>query len=232
MQQAVHSGIRSIQAHVVHIDMISRNEMGFKLTPETVQGLVDFYDNIPYHVRSASSNGSRNNDPRRAFVQKVTDLVFCTSISALESLKKDGTGVLFGHQRMTARQAVDRLLISEIAPQPQGSLSHGCLLPIQGRGQIGVFDGHASLEPWSVESLPERITPYNPLAHSAYADPSFPPGAAWEILPPSSRQVQHFPPMYDQLPSCGSLLQWPSMIVKDTWDWYGFNEPGRCHMSG
>ncbi|KAJ5654941.1 hypothetical protein N7490_001944 [Penicillium lividum] len=233
MQQATHSEIRFIQARVVHIDMTSRNEMGFKLTPETIRGLIDFYDNIPYHLRSSSSNRSHNNDPKRAFVQKVTDFVFCTSISALQSLTKDGSGVLFGHEEMTARQAVDLLLISEIAPQPQGSLSRGCQLLVQERGQMNVFNGHSSLEPWSFEeALPGRTIPYHHLAHLAYADPSFPPGATWEGFPPSPGEEQQFLPMYDQFPPRRMLLQWPSMIAKDTWDWDEINDPGRYYMSG
>lgn len=217
MQQAIHSEIRFIQAHVVHIDMISRNEMGFKLTPETVRGLIEFYDNIPHHLRSSNSNGSHDSDSKWTFVQKVTDFVLCTPISALESLRQDGTGVLFGHEEMAARQAVDLLLTSEIAPQPEGSLSQCCQLSTQERGQINVFNRHFILEPWSFEeALPDMTIPYHPLALSAYADPSFPLGATWEIFPLPSGEEQQFPPMYDQSPPHRLPLPWPSMIAKET----------------
>ena len=105
-----------IQAHVIHVDTISRNEISFKLTSETIQALIEFYDkNISCRLNSSIFKGSQkltaphHKDPKQAFVQKINEFVFCTSVSALESLKSDGTGFLIGRQAIAAREAIDNL---------------------------------------------------------------------------------------------------------------------------
>ena len=129
MSQASLAEARYIQAHVVHIDTISRVEMSFKLTSNTIENLINLYDkNISCHTSSSISNGPQkvttfhNKDPKQAFVQKVNEFVFCTHVTALKSLGGDGTGTLIGRQAMAARQAINHLLVSDIAPQQEGSL--------------------------------------------------------------------------------------------------------------
>ncbi|QGA13270.1 hypothetical protein EYB26_000918 [Talaromyces marneffei] len=43
-----------IEAYVVHVDMVSQNEVAFKLTPETIESLVDFHKDI-FSVDTAAS---------------------------------------------------------------------------------------------------------------------------------------------------------------------------------
>ncbi|KAJ5655108.1 hypothetical protein N7490_002111 [Penicillium lividum] len=243
------SETRYIQAHVVHVDTISRNEMSFKLTSETIQSLIEFYDiNISCHLSSSISNepqkstAPHHKDPKQAFVQKINGFVFCTPVSALESLKSDGTGTLLGRQAMAAREAIERLLVSVIATQQEGSLPQQegrlsqqkeGLLPTQERGQIGSFNSHSSFEPWSIEEvLPDMTIPYRPLAHTVYTDQSSSLGAVWGPLPLLSRDEQQFPAPYAQFSSRSSLLQWPSTIAGETGDTEEFDESGRHFMSG
>ncbi|KAJ5654934.1 hypothetical protein N7490_001937 [Penicillium lividum] len=157
--------------------------------------LIEFYDiNISCHLSSSISNepqkstAPHHKDPKQAFVQKINGFVFCTPVSALESLKSDGTGTLLGRQAMAAREAIERLLVSVIATQQEGSLpqQEGSLLqqegivpqqegslpqqegrlsqqkegllPTQERGQIDSFNSHSSFEPWSIEEALPDMT--------------------------------------------------------------------------
>lgn len=192
---------RDIQAHVIHIDTISRNEMSFKLTSETIQALIEFYDkNISCRLNSSIFKGSQkltashHKDPKKAFVQRINEFVFCTSVSALESLRSDGTGFLIGRQAMAAREAIENVLVSVMHPQQEcglwqqgrsiwyqdSSLSQGSLLPTQERGRINWSNSHYSFKPWGFEEdLPDMTIPYLPLPHTVYADQSFSFGAVW-----------------------------------------------------
>lgn len=71
-----------IQAHVVHVDMIHQNEMGLKLTEETIQALIEFYDDLFSHQVKASFNScsqkvqvARSEGLRQDFVKAVNDFV-------------------------------------------------------------------------------------------------------------------------------------------------------------
>lgn len=243
-----------IQAHVIHVDMISRNEMSFKLTSETIQALIEFYDkNILCPLNSSISNGSQkitaphHKDPKQEFVQKLNEFVFCTSVSALESLRSDGTGFLIGRQAMAAREAIDNVLVSVMHPQQEcglwqqgrsiwyqdSSLLQGSLLPTQERGRIDWSNSHSSFKPWGFEEdLPDMTIPYLPLTHTVYADQSFSFGAVWGNLPLLSRDGQQLPPPYAQSSSRSPLLQWPSIIAGDTRGMGEIDEAGRYSLSG
>ncbi|QQK41211.1 aliphatic nitrilase [Penicillium digitatum] len=53
--EALHNHqIIHIEAYVVHVDMVSRNEVAFKLTPETIESLVDFHKDV-YLVDAAAN---------------------------------------------------------------------------------------------------------------------------------------------------------------------------------
>ncbi|KAJ5654834.1 hypothetical protein N7490_001837 [Penicillium lividum] len=238
---------RYIQAHVVHVDTISRDEIGFKLTPDTIEGLIKFYDNhISCHMSSSIGNGPQkvmaphHKDSKEGFVQRVNEFVFCTHVSALNSLQSDGTGTLIGIHAIAAREAINSLLVSGIASQQEdglwqqeGRFSQASLLPTQERGQIDSFNSHSSFDPWSIEeALPDMTIPYRPLAHTVYTDQSSSLGAVWGTHPLLSRDEQQFPPPYARFSSRSSLLQWPSSISGETGGMEEFDESGRCFMSG
>jgi hypothetical protein len=103
--------------------------MSFKLTSDTIENLINLYDkNISCHTSSSICNGPQkvtifhSQDPKQSFVQEVDEFVFCTHVTVLKSLEGDGTGTLIGTQAMAAREAINRLLVSDIAPQQEGRL--------------------------------------------------------------------------------------------------------------
>lgn len=130
MPQAILAEARYIQAYIVHIDTISRGEMSLKLTFSTIESLINLYEKyVSCHTSSSISDAPQNvttfhkQDPEQAFIQKVNEFVIGTDLSALESLESNGTGALIGNQATAAREAIDRLFLSVMAPQQKSSLS-------------------------------------------------------------------------------------------------------------
>ncbi|KAJ6115481.1 hypothetical protein N7486_001259 [Penicillium sp. IBT 16267x] len=130
----------SIEAHVVHVDMISQNGMGFKLTEHTIQALIACYDNVRSHRIIAcistcppKKKAAQLQGLQQKFVKAVNSFVFCTHVSALESLASDGSGILRGDEEKATREAVDRLLVSIIPPSQEINASQG-IIPLQEQG--------------------------------------------------------------------------------------------------
>lgn len=73
---------------------------------------------MPYelvHFQGASESNDLSQQRSKAGISsKVNEFTFCTHVSALKSLGKDGTGTLIGRQAMAAREAINRLLVSDI----------------------------------------------------------------------------------------------------------------------
>lgn len=112
-----------IEAYVVHVDMVSQNEVAFKLTPETIESLVDFHKDV-YSVDSAaalwdwSEKESQLKKLQEEFVQAANKFVYRTSVQALEGLEEDGAGELLGGRSEDAKTAISSLFTPLLPPPP------------------------------------------------------------------------------------------------------------------
>lgn len=153
-----------IEAYVVHVDMVSRNEVAFKLTPETIESLVDFHHDI-YSVDAAantwdwSGKQAQLKKLQEEFVQAANKFVYRADAEALEGLEEDGAGELLCGRGEDAQAAIRNLFVSLLPPPPP------------------VMD---VLRP--VPLLPSSTGPeawwHSPLPPSA-------PIESWKVLPPS-----------------------------------------------
>jgi hypothetical protein len=113
-----------IEAYVVHVDMVSRNEVAFKLTPETIEALVDFHKDI-YSVDTAattwdwSEKETQLKKLQEEFVQAANKFVYRTSAQALEGLEEDGAGELLGGRSEEAKAAISGLFVPLLPPPPR-----------------------------------------------------------------------------------------------------------------
>ncbi|PLB42000.1 uncharacterized protein BDW47DRAFT_43741 [Aspergillus candidus] len=113
-----------MEAYVVHVDMVSQNEVAFKLTPETIEALVDFHKDI-YSVDMAASTwdwsekDSQLKKLQEEFVQAANKFVYRTSAQALEGLEEDGAGELLGGRSDEAKAAITNLFVSLLPPPPR-----------------------------------------------------------------------------------------------------------------
>jgi hypothetical protein len=93
--------ITHLEAYIVHVDMVLRNEVAYKLTPETIESLIEHHKDI--HCVDAKANTYDWSEKEQQckklhedFVQAVNKFVFRTHVSALEGLEEGGAGELLG----------------------------------------------------------------------------------------------------------------------------------------
>ncbi|KAF7521956.1 hypothetical protein PCG10_007737 [Penicillium crustosum] len=112
-----------MEAYVVHVDMVSRNEVAFKLTPETIESLVDFHKEV-YSVDAAANTynwSGKHGELKRLqeeFVQAANKFVYRANAQALEGLEEDGAGELLSGRSEEAKAAIGKLFVPLVAPSP------------------------------------------------------------------------------------------------------------------
>lgn len=112
-----------MEAYVVHVDMVSQSEVAFKLTPETIESLVEFHKAI-YSVDAAANpwdwpeKGSQLKKLQEEFVQAVNKFIYRTGVQALEGLEEDGAGELLSGRSEEAKAAVLNLFVPLFPPPP------------------------------------------------------------------------------------------------------------------
>ncbi|KAJ5487260.1 hypothetical protein N7530_001560 [Penicillium desertorum] len=112
-----------MEAYVVHVDMVSRNEVAFKLTPETIESLVDYHKEV-YSVDAAANTynwSGKHGELKRLqeeFVQAANKFVYRANAQALEGLEEDGAGELLSGRSEEAKAAIGKLFVPLVAPSP------------------------------------------------------------------------------------------------------------------
>ncbi|KAL4780036.1 hypothetical protein BJX76DRAFT_61958 [Aspergillus varians] len=113
-----------IEAYVVHVDMVSQNEVAFKLTPETIESLVEYHKNI-YSIDIAANTwnwaekDSQLKKLQEEFVQAANKFVYRAGAQALEGLEEDGAGELLGGKSEDAKSAISALFVPLLPPPPR-----------------------------------------------------------------------------------------------------------------
>ncbi|TKA23866.1 hypothetical protein B0A50_07001 [Salinomyces thailandicus] len=113
-----------VEAYVVHIDMVSQHEVAFKLTPETIESLVDYHKDI-YSVDSSSSTWSWPEKETQVkkmqdeFVQAANRFVFRTGVRALEGLEEEGAGELLDGRSEDVKSSILNLFQPLLPPPPR-----------------------------------------------------------------------------------------------------------------
>jgi len=113
-----------IEAYVVHVDMVSQHEVAFKLTPETIEALIEYHKDI-YSVDVSASTWSWAEKEvqlkrlQEEFVQAVNRYVFRTGVRALEGLEDDGAGELLEGRGEDVKNAIMGLFHPLLPPPPR-----------------------------------------------------------------------------------------------------------------
>ena len=101
-----------IEAYVLYVDMLSpTNDMAFKLTQETIQVLMDFYDDV-YLVNYGASivncpgKEAQLKQLQEEFAQAVNSFIFRANPTALEELDETGAGMLLGDEIARAKASI------------------------------------------------------------------------------------------------------------------------------
>ena len=112
-----------VEAYVVLVDMVSRNEVVFKLTAETIESLVEYHKNI-FSVDTAAATWNwpekevQIKKMQELLVQAANKFVYRTNALALEGLEEDGAGELLGGRSEEVREAIMGLFVPLLPPPP------------------------------------------------------------------------------------------------------------------
>ncbi|KAL8948773.1 MAG: hypothetical protein Q9222_005070 [Ikaeria aurantiellina] len=114
----------TIEAYIVHVDMVSQNEVAFKLTPETIESLVEYHKDIhSVDTAAATWNWSEKEVQLKKlqedFVQAANRYVYRTNATALEGLEEDGAGELLCGRSEEVRAAIMGLFLPLLPPPPR-----------------------------------------------------------------------------------------------------------------
>ncbi|KAL1961322.1 hypothetical protein VTO42DRAFT_50 [Malbranchea cinnamomea] len=113
-----------IEAYVVHVDMVSQHEVAFKLTPDTIESLVDYHKEV-FSVDTAASTWDwpekeiQLKQLQEEFVQAANKFVFRTNAHALEGMEEEGAGELLCGRSEDAKAAVLGLFVPLLPPPPR-----------------------------------------------------------------------------------------------------------------
>ncbi|KAJ6167187.1 hypothetical protein N7497_000030 [Penicillium chrysogenum] len=132
-----------IEAYVVHVDTVCQNEVALKLTPETIEALVEYHKDV-YSVDAAVSmedwfgKESQLKKLQEEFAQAANEFVYRTDAQALECLEEDGSGELLCGRSAEAKAAIMSLFVPLRPPLQRisfltSSVDHGLWLhnPVQ-----------------------------------------------------------------------------------------------------
>lgn len=220
-----------IEAYVVHVDMVSQHEVAFKLTPETIESLVEYHKEI-YSVDASASTWSWPEKEAQVkkmqdeFVQAANRFVFRTSARALEGLEEDGAGELLEGRSEDVKNAVMNMFLPLLPPPPRivDVIHPAPILPnlsAPGHWWAASPQQPAPMHPTPVDSW--RVLPSTPSptvtncsdnqSHTFWQDTQW--GAAQLPSPtPSFSQPTAFttaPPPYYSSPQCMASL--PAMVM-------------------
>ena len=113
-----------VEAYVVHVDMVSQHEVAFKLTPETIEALVDYHKEI-YSIDVSANTWSwpekeaQLKKMQEEFVQAANKFVFRTGVRALEGLEEDGAGELLEGRSEDVKNQIMNLFLPLLPPPPR-----------------------------------------------------------------------------------------------------------------
>ncbi|KID82090.1 hypothetical protein MGU_10570 [Metarhizium guizhouense ARSEF 977] len=113
-----------VEAYVVHVDMVLRNEVAYKLTDDTIDTLVEYHEKI--HSVDAKANThdwsekeQQSKKLHEDFVQAVNKFVYRTPVSALEGLEDEGIGELLCGKSEEVKNNLFGLMKPLLPPPPR-----------------------------------------------------------------------------------------------------------------
>ncbi|KAJ9154954.1 hypothetical protein NKR23_g2443 [Pleurostoma richardsiae] len=165
-----------VEAYVVHVDMVLRNEVAYKLTPDTIESLIEYHKDIHCINAKASTYDWSEKEQQckklhEDFVQAINKFVYRTHVSALEGLEEDGAGELLCGKSDEVKSNIMGLLKPLLPPPPRvvDVIRQQPLLP-SSPANASMWTGPTTTSalPAPVESW--KILPSSPVVTSSSAD--------------------------------------------------------------
>jgi hypothetical protein len=198
-----------VEAYIVHVDMVLRNEVAFKLTADSIESLVEYHKDI--HCVNAKANTYDWSEKEQQckklhedFVQAINKFVFGTHVTALEGLEEDGAGELLCGKSEEVKNNIMNLMKPLLPPPPRivDVVRQPPLLP-----SSPASHGMWAQQPTPPTSLPAveawRVLPSSPSVTSTSADSST---SIWANINMTEVQLPSPTPSFSQPYSSAGLF--------------------------
>lgn len=206
-----------VEAYIVHVDMVLRNEVAYKLTPDTIESLIEYHKDI--HCANAKANtydwtGKEQQCKKlhEDFVQAINKFVFRTHVSALEGLEEDGAGELLCGKSEEVKNNIMGLLNPLLPPPPKivNVVHQPPLLPSSpANASMWTQAATTSSLPAPVEAW--RVLPSSPSVTSTSADSNT--ASMWASMAMTEVQLPSPTPSYSQPFSTAGFFYTSSPVV-------------------
>lgn len=191
-----------VEAYIVHVDMVLRNEVAYKLTPDSIEALIEYHKDI--HCVNAKAGTYEWSEKEQQvkklhedFVQAINKFVYRTHVSALEGLEEDGAGELLCGKSEEVKNNITALMKPLLPPPPPPRIVEAVrqptLLPSSPAGANTWTQSTPSpaltapVEAW-------RVLPSSPSVTSTSADST----PIWANMAISEVQIPSPTPSYSQ----------------------------------
>lgn len=189
-----------IEAYIVHVDMVLRSEVAYKLTPDTIESLIEYHKEVYCVDAEANTYDWAEKEQQckklhEEFIQAINKFVYRTNVTALEGLEEDGAGELLCGKSDEVKNCILGLLKPLLPPPPKvvDIIRQPPLLP----------SSPANLTMWSqaspATSLPApvdswRVLPSSPVVTSS--SPESTSASIWASIGMSEVQIPSPAPAY------------------------------------
>ncbi|CZS93422.1 hypothetical protein WAI453_001000 [Rhynchosporium graminicola] len=202
-----------IEAYIVHVDMVLRNEVAFKLTPDSIEALIEYHQDIHCVDISASTYNWSEKELQvkkmhEEFIQAINKFVYRTHVTALEGLEEDGAGELLCGKSEEVKTSIMALFRPLLPPPPRiiDVVRQPPLLPSLAAGTSWWSQSNLSASiPAPVDSW--RVIPSSPSTTSSMDSTSL-----WANMGIHEMQLPSPTPSYSQPYSTAGLYYLSPMV--------------------
>ncbi|KAI1816797.1 hypothetical protein GGS20DRAFT_160504 [Poronia punctata] len=209
-------GLIHLEAYIVHVDMVLRNEVAYKLTPDTIEALIDHHKDVFCVDAKADSYDWPEKEQHAKklhedFVQAINKYVFRTHVTALEGLEEEGAGELLCGKSEEVKNSILSLLNKPLLPPPPKVVDvvrQPPLLPSSPAGAAFWAHTHSpGLQP-PVDAW--RVLPSSPAVTSSSSESTTP---LWANLALQDLQLPSPTPSYSQPFSSAGMFYSSPMVT-------------------
>lgn len=185
-----------IEAYIVHVDMVLRNEVAFKLTPDSIEALIEYHKDVHCVDAKAGTYDWSEKDQQAKkmhedFIQAINRFVFRTHVSALEGLEEEGTGELLCGKSEEVKNNI-MILMKPLLPPPPRIVDVVRQPPLLPSSPVGSIWSQNTPSPAAVSGPVDswRVLPSSPSVTSTSSDstPIWANMAMTEVQIPSPTQ--------------------------------------------
>jgi hypothetical protein len=204
-----------VEAYIVHVDMVLRNEVAYKLTPDTIEALIEYHKDIHcVNTKAATYDWSEKETQCKKlhedFIQAINKFVFRTHVSALEGLEEDGAGELLSGKSDEVKTNVLGLMKPLLPPPPRivDIVRQPPLLP-SSPANASMWSQSATPSPLPAPVDSWRVLPSSPNVATTTADSN---NSIWASIGMSEVSLPSPTPAYSQ-PFSSAGLYYGSPVV-------------------